>query len=989
LNPDLWKRTEALYYAARARAPEERAGFLDEACRGDESLRREVESLLNEPESDDGFLATPVFVLPEHVSGVTTAPETLTGRTLGGYRLQSLLGAGGMGEVYRAQDMRLGREVAIKVLPHAFTSDGDRLARFEREARMLAALNHTNICAIYGLDEADGIRLLVLELVEGETLAARLARTSSRQGQGHGLPLRDALDIARQMADALEVAHDKGIVHRDLKPANVKITPDGIVKVLDFGLAKAVSGDSAPGLTHAPSTTSGEQQRGAVIGTAAYMSPEQARGRAVDKRTDIWAFGCVLYEMLTGRLAFPGDTVSDSIAKILEREPEWSALPATTPVPIRRLLLRCLAKDPRQRSRDIRDVRIEIDAIDEAEPASIAPMLQPRISGARRWLPLMAVGTLAAMVGLWEVSRPAPFANPLPSEGFQLVTDWPGSETFAEISPDAKVVAFLADRDGEIDLFSSQLGSGDFKNLTEDAVSLNPVAIYRWIGFSGDSTRLWFGIPRSQNFELPWSGGTSRRFLVSGAHAPAWSSDDRLVYFNQFSSDSLWIADGMGRNAKQMAIEWEPADQAPHTHNMVWSPDNQWIYFVHGVVGDWNRLTDVMDIWRIRPSGGKPERLTYLNTAVTFLAILDENTLLFIAPEENGFGSWLWSLDVRRPGVVTRWFGSERATPRRIPTGTEQYTSVSASRDGSRVVATRANPTAGLWRVPILGDRQADENDVRRVEVQTERALAPRYAARAVSPLLFYLSARGTGDRLWGFETTSFEITKGAEGHLTETPAPAPDGGRVAVVVKEAGKRHVAVMNRDGQGSQSLAPAIEVLGGVDWSPDGASVVASGRDTDGIGLFVIPVDGGEPRRIFRGAAVDPAWSPDGDFIVYSGVFSGGSAASRAPGSPLKAVRPDGKAHDLPLVVGLTGAKEDLRVSPGGYRFLDRTHVIYRPNPESLDFWLFDLVTGERRQITRLGNKGSLRGFDITPDRKQIVFDRVRQNSDIVRIDLPKK
>ena len=257
----------------------------------------------------------------------------MTGQSIGGYRLESLLGAGGMGEVYRSRDTKLGRDVAIKILPRAFTSHPDRLARFEREARMLAALNHTNICAIYGFEQFDGIRFLILELVEGDTLAQTLAQVSSAHAKGEGLPLGRALHIARQITDALEVAHDKGIVHRDLKPGNIKITSDGAVKVLDFGLAKTVGGDgSGSDLTSAPEATRGEPGQGAVIGTAAYMSPEQARGLPVDKRTDIWAFGCVLYEMLTGRVTFAGDTISDSIAKILEREPDWSALPPGTPI---------------------------------------------------------------------------------------------------------------------------------------------------------------------------------------------------------------------------------------------------------------------------------------------------------------------------------------------------------------------------------------------------------------------------------------------------------------------------------------------------------------------------------------------------------------------------------------------------------------------------------------------------------------------------------
>ena len=277
MTPERWKRTEELYHAARARPPGERAAFLAEACLHDEAMQRDVESLLNEPASDDGFLAAPPLSLPAHMVS-EFVPAAMTGRTLGGYHLQRLLGAGGMGEVYLAHDPTLGRDVAIKILPRAFTSDPDRLARFEREARMLAALNHPNICAIYGLAEADGMRFLVLELVEGDTLAEKLVAARA-QSRGPGLALREALSIARQIAEALDVAHEKGIVHRDLKPANINITPDGLVKVLDFGLAKAVRGDgSNPGITQAPDAKRGPQPDGAVIGTAAYMSPEQARG---------------------------------------------------------------------------------------------------------------------------------------------------------------------------------------------------------------------------------------------------------------------------------------------------------------------------------------------------------------------------------------------------------------------------------------------------------------------------------------------------------------------------------------------------------------------------------------------------------------------------------------------------------------------------------------------------------------------------------------
>ena len=387
MNAERWRRLEELYHAAQARPVKERAVFLDEACAGDVTLREEVEALLAQPVSTDSFLERPAL---EAVQPIRTMRLT-AGTRLGPHEIAGLLGAGGMGEVYRARDTGLGRDVAIKILPSAFTADPERLARFEREARVLATLNHPHIGAIYSLEEADGIRALVLELVEGETLADKLLHVSTRTSHVPGLPIAESLPIARQIADALDAAHKKGIIHRDLKPANVKVTPDGVVKVLDFGLARAVAGDGwTPDLTQSPTMTIGGTRDGMILGTAAYMSPEQARGQALDKRTDIWAFGCVLYQMLTGRTAFSGDTVTDTLAAIVGREPDWSALPGTTPASVRRLLQRCLEKDAKRRLDDIGDARVELDDALKAERA-------PRLSNRVEHQPSIAVLPFANM----------------------------------------------------------------------------------------------------------------------------------------------------------------------------------------------------------------------------------------------------------------------------------------------------------------------------------------------------------------------------------------------------------------------------------------------------------------------------------------------------------------------------------------------------------------------------------------------------------------
>ena len=970
-----WQRLEALYQEASAKPAADRLAFLAEVCADDEAMRRNVESLLKESDSDDGFLARPPLALPPHVVA-DLVPATMIGTSLGGYHLLALLGSGGMGEVYRARDARLGREVAIKILPSEFTSHPERLARFEREARMLAAVNHPNICTIYGFEEANGLRFLILELVEGHTLADSLTRAAASRAKGGGLPLDQVQGIARQIAEALEVAHDKGIVHRDLKPANIKITPDVVVKVLDFGLAKPVarSEGTSPDLSSAQQGD-GAQRHGAVVGTAAYMSPEQARGLPVDRRTDIWAFGCVVYEMLTGRAPFGGETTSDSIAKILEREPDWSALPAGTPASVRRLLRRCLTKDARQRLRDMGDARLEIDAMDEALPGAIAaPAALTGLKRSAAWLPWVALATLAVAVGAWEARRAATSAasvvsdNPLANATFSRVTNWEGTEEHADISPDGRFVTFLADKAGQLDVWVSQLGTGKFDNLTVDLDPLlTPGNLLRSVGFSGDGSEIWFnpkGNPGLEKVLLPLTGGVPRAFLGAGYSTPAWSPDNaQLVYIaSSTPGDPLSIADRTGADARLITVHGQDKEsflaKGVHTHNPVWSTDGQWIYFVHG-----REAAGEMDVWRMQPSGERAERLTHQHAPANFLAPIDARTVLYVARAEDWSGPWLWALDV------------ESKVTRRATAGLEQFTFVSASRDGRRVVATVERPTASLWRVPLDG-RPATDADAEPYLMPSDRAFAPRFGGTS----LFYLSlsSRGTGDGLWRVQNhQAFEVRKGADGVLTEPPAASPDGSRVAVVIRQQGKRRLAVMAADGNNARTVAASIELRGvegqgTVDWSPDGAWIVTAGDDGRGPGVFKIPVDDGAPVRLVADEAVNPVWSPTGDLIVYAVPFGGAGGRN-----VLRAVRPDGTPVELP----------EVRVRRGGaHRFLrSGSGLVFLEGPESRDFWLVDLSTKTTRRLTHLSDRGYLSHFDVTPDGKHLVFDRSRQNADVVLIE----
>jgi len=361
------------------------------------------------------------------------------GQILAHYRLIEKIGEGGMGVVWKALDPTLDREVAIKFLPEGFARDPDRLARFEREAKLLASLNHPFIATVYGLHEHDGIRFIAMEFVPGETLADRLERGA--------LPLDDGLELARQIADALEAAHEHGVIHRDLKPANIRVTADGIAKVLDFGLAKSMAEPAAADATSAPTATSGGTAAGVILGTAPYMSPEQARGKPLDRRTDIWSFGCVLYEMLGGKRCFGGETISDTLAQILEREPDWKVVPAGTPTVIRGLLQRCLQKDPRRRLRDVGEARI---AIEErlADPAPAAKTMPRRSrSGTVAWTVAVLMTICAAVLG-WMALRPTPSPPRTPT---RLVVSLPQNQHLAiadamslAISPDGSRVVYGA-----------------------------------------------------------------------------------------------------------------------------------------------------------------------------------------------------------------------------------------------------------------------------------------------------------------------------------------------------------------------------------------------------------------------------------------------------------------------------------------------------------------------------------------------------------------
>jgi Tol biopolymer transport system component/tRNA A-37 threonylcarbamoyl transferase component Bud32 len=899
MTPGRWRQLEELYDAVKDLSLGERNARLQEA---DPELRSAVEAILAQ---EGSVLEHPAW---EGLASLLKSVNVFTvGMLLGPYRIERKIGEGGMGVVYKATDTRLARAVAIKTFHQQFGE------RFQREARAIASFNHRHICSLYDV----GSNYLVMELLEGETLAEKLKRGK--------LSIEQTLLLGTQIADALGAAHAQGVVHRDMKPANIVLTKAG-VKVLDFGLAKSSRDENLTG-SHV------------VLGTPAYMAPEQRQGQECDARTDIYALGLILHEMATGKRFLNGDK------------------PALAPLPekLAHVIDRCLALDPEDRWQAAADVRSELLWVAEPLPASVRPVMSGRRGRVYGSLAGALLLTAGAVTG-WLVHRPpVDEENPLANAKFIRLTDFEGVERDAAISPDGRFVAFLSNRSGPLDIWVTQVGTGSAVNLTQGKTG-HFDGLARPLGFSGDGSQVWFhdtDITKPLRI-VPLMGGAPRVFLDSSPaktppHNVAWSPDgNRLVYFTADGGDPMFVADHTGASPRQICR----SDAGIHNHYPVWSRDGQWIYFVRG-----SNTTSQMDLWRISPNGGDAQRLTQHNSEVRSPAPLDSRTVVYVARDRDGSGPWLWALDVNRK------------TTRRISFGLEKYVSVAASADGRHLVATEASPSASLWSVPIL-NRVAEERDVKPYPVGAVRALNPRFGGKS----LFYLSSRGTGDGLWRFsDGQTTEIWKGSDGALVDPPAVSPDGRHVAIALPHNGKLTLHLATAEGNELRPFGESIDVSGAADWSRDGQWIVTGGADTHSPGIFKIPVAGGMPVRLATGETSNPIWSPSRNLVVFAGQNVSFFA-------PLLAVRPDGTPVKLPAIEVL---RDGVRV-----RFLrDGSGLVYLQGlPSAQNLWLLDLATMKSRQLTRLNEAGVIRSFDISPDGN-IVFDRVRGNSHVVLIDLP--
>jgi Tol biopolymer transport system component len=762
------------------------------------------------------------------------------GTRIGVYEILGSLGAGGMGEVYRARDTKLRRDVALKVLPPAFTEDADRVTRFTREARLLASLNHPHIGTIYGFEDDGPVRALVLELVEGETLDDRLIRGR--------LPLAEALAVAEQIADALDAAHGAGIVHRDLKPANIKITPDGVVKVLDFGLAKGLAAaGSAPDLSMSSTVMSDGTKAGVILGTLAYMSPEQARGKAVDKRTDIWAFGCVLYQMLTGRPPFRGETASDMIAVILEREADWTALPAETPSAVRRLLQRCLEKDPRRRLRDIGDIRLWLDeaAVREAGSGAAAVSRQRGLT----WL-LAGIALASAGVAGW-LFWGLPAEAPARDVQLQQLTDLVGIEESPAISPDGKTVAFVARAGGKRQIWVRLLAGGAPLQITRDDGDHEQP---RW---APDSSSLIYFVPSATPgehgtiWEIAALGGEPRR-VATALSGGDLSHDSRRIALFRFEGAqiALVVVTRDGSVAEQVTPM--PADSSYEYPR--WSPDDRWIAF---------QQDDLAAVFEERvlviptvPGGEAREIARSAN--LSGLAWL---------PDGSGvvYSSSAGSTVLYPPLFNLRAVERDGTGDRQLTFGDVSYVEPDVHVSGM-VTVSRIRMQSDVWKFPVDGPPAENTRRGLRITRQTGTAQTP-----SVSPdesEVVYLSDSGGHGNLWIARTDGSavrQITFERDPEISVgVPVWSPTGNEIVFIVRRSGMTGLSLVNRDGSGLRQLVP----LGfSAHWSADGRWVYYSRTTDTDICIEKVAIAGGPAMSVRCGNANASMPTPDGSALYF--------------------------------------------------------------------------------------------------------------------------
>jgi serine/threonine protein kinase len=871
MTSDRWQQIEQLYYAAVERDAAERAAFLDEACGGDEALRQEVESLLASHEQAGEFLASPALevaaklVAEDHVGSAV-------GHSIGHYQILSLLGAGGMGEVYLAQDVKLGRKVALKLLPAGFTQDEDRVRRFRQEARAASALNHPNIITIYEIGEARGTHFIATEFIDGQTLRQQMAKTR--------IGVSQALDVAIQVASALSAAHQAGIVHRDVKPENIMLRPDGYVKVLDFGLAKPTDRQSLTVTPEAPTIATVKTNPGLVMGTTNYMSPESARGLQVDARADIFSLGVVLYEMIAGRAPFEGATTSDVIASLLATEPApLRQHSPEVPLELEGIVTRTLAKDREERYQTVEEVltdlrqlkhRLELEAEPErsiqpewsgpgavevakksaartaeirpARPTSSAEIIISEIKRHKKGVGIALAASFAfglySFIG-WDQPTNQP-AAPFQKLEFTRLTATRTAWSPA-ISPDGKYVVYVVIEAGRQSLWLRQVTTASNQRILPPA----EVSYYGLPIFSHDGKHIYYTRSEKNDpvrvlYRMPALGGPSKKLIVDVLGYVTLSPDDTQVAFVRWDSSrgesALIVANADGTGEQKLATR--PLSDPFRTP--AWSPDGKVIACATGHQG----LRDTRLV-KVRLDDGTEFPIASRSWAnireVAWLS--DGSGLVMIARYQPGSQSQIWHLSY--PGGEAR----------RITHDPVNYVGISLTADSSTLVTSQTEHIGNIWIAP-------DGDASRAKPIAT--AWFGRFSWTPDGKILYTSFASGNADIgiMTADGTGQKQLT--ADTGTNIDPTASPDGRYIVFASDRTGASHIWRMDSDGSNPVQLTNG-NGENGPRCSPDGQWVVyTSVRDWT---LWKVPIDGGGPVQLTDGNSAGADVSPDGKWIAY--------------------------------------------------------------------------------------------------------------------------
>ena len=952
MTPERFRQIDQLYQAALDQEVEHRSKFISSACAGDVELCREVESLLLAHEQAGSFIVEPALRSAARLLASDQA-KSLIGANLAHYQIESILGAGGMGEVYLALDVKLNRKVALKVLPASFNNYTDQLGRFEREAQAASALNHPNIVTIHEIGQMDSLHFIATEFVDGETLREHLTKKR--------MTVDEVLDVGVQVASALQTAHEAGIVHRDIKPENIMLRRDGIVKVLDFGLAK-LTPDQVAIQSQAPTRQMVNTNPSVVMGTVGYMSPEQARGADIDARTDIWSLGVVLYEMISGRAPFVGETPSHIIVSIFEHDPAPLSITSDVPDELQRVVFKALTKNRERRYQKVGDLLTELKRLKQRKEKEIDLPVPVGVETKSWTRPFWAVGILVGLlllaVSAWYLSRlttkPGPTQPTLTA--IPLTTD-PGYEGMPSLSPDGSQVVFgsFGEKLDNLDIYVKQIGGGPPLRLTSDP------AIDKYPAWSPDGRLIAFVRERSDKQEvllIPALGGPERKLaeiapesseLISGPPYLSWSANSKyLVTVDRASSGeppSLFVLSVVTGEKRRLTT---PPAPALADANPAVSPDGQALAFV---------------------------RLISLG-----------NTQLFVLP---------LSEDCRPTGEALR-----------LKLSQPWVTSPAWTADGQEIVCNAGPPWVSvmLWRVPVSDSEKSVF--LASLEKTSMHPTFPRQGNRLVYAVY---SGEATSTDVWRAEVSGQQSSGSAEKLIASTRREenaqySPDGSRIAFSSDRSGNSEIWMSNGDGSNPVQMT-SLGWAGSPRWFPDGRRIVFDSNIEGHTEIFLIDVTTRVPQRLTNESSdnVTPSVSHDGKWIYFSSTRTGRSEVWRLPAEGGEALQlthgggfipfesADGQAVYYQKIqrdsdvwrVPVAGGEETRVFGPvGSFQFAVTTDGIYfiEPGPPGYAGWIkgnslkfYSFTKGTAEKVFDIKNSPWI-GLSVSPDGRYVLFSQ---------------